>query len=302
MPSRKLPSRIVLEVERAISDLRRGEPVLLETQDKQRWSVMSGEHKPGAKALTQASHPAVQLMKFAGLLPRAIVQKVKAGAGKDLLKVTEKAIRHYPDTLAASLTKVSEAHVPLANAKNTRIIAFRPRFGHEDHLAVVIGDPSKQKAPYVRVHSSCVTGDVFGSLRCDCGDQLHKAIAIMARQKAGVVLYLSQEGRGIGIASKLRAYELQDRGMDTVEANEALGFAADERDFALASSMLKQLHLKHITLITNNPAKIEALEKNGIRVEKRIPLVTKVSAYNRRYLDTKAHKLGHCLSGACDTQ
>jgi GTP cyclohydrolase II len=287
-------------VERAISDLRRGEPVLLQMKSGPHWRVTAGEFKPTAKALSDATHPAVILMKLAGLLPRAILQKTTATQG--LLTVTEKAIRQYPATLATSLIQVSEAHVPLPGAENTRIIAFRPRFGHEEHLAVIIGDPTKQKAPYVRVHSSCVTGDVFGSLRCDCGNQLHKAIAIIAGQKAGVILYLSQEGRGIGIASKLRAYGLQDKGMDTVQANEALGFAADERDFALASAILKQLGLPRITLITNNPAKIAALTQNGIHVEKRIPLVTEVGEHNRRYLSTKEQKMGHHLHDMGDTQ
>ena len=282
----------VLEVERAISDLRRGQPVLLVGLEPVPLSVRSGEHWPDARALTDPQHPAVRLMKLAGLLPRAAVE-THAGGNEGLLTVSAETIAQYPQALAEALIKVSEARVPLKGAENARVIAFRPRFGHEEHLAVVIGEPQNHPAPYVRIHSSCVTGDVFGSLRCDCGGQLHKALEIIAKAGTGAILYLSQEGRSIGIANKLRAYRLQDEGLDTVEANEALGFAADERDFALAGRMLAELGLMRITLLTNNPDKIEAIRAQGIVVEKRLPLVVEANLYNERYLDTKALKLGH---------
>jgi GTP cyclohydrolase II len=282
----------VLEVERAASDLRRGQPVLLTGAGDAPLLVRSGEHSPGAAALTDHTHPAVKLMKLAGLLPQAVIEK--AGEGKEyLLRVSAQAIADYPLVLAATLEKVSEAKVPLMGAVDARVIAFRPRFGHEEHLAVVIGEPGKQAAPYVRIHSSCVTGDVFGSLRCDCGGQLKKAVEMIAASGGGAVIYLSQEGRGIGIANKLRAYALQDKGLDTVQANEALGFAPDERDFALAAGMLTSLGLVRIRLLTNNPVKVEALVAHGIAVEGRVALLIEANPHNAHYLDTKALKLGH---------
>jgi GTP cyclohydrolase II len=282
----------VLEVERAASDLRRGQPVTLVDAENNRLHVRSGEHFPEIPALTDPHHPAVRLLKLAGLLPRAVVESLSAD-NPSMLTVTASAIAEYPAALAESLVQVSEAVVPLTGATDARIIAFRPRFGHEEHLAVIIGDPTKQSAPFVRIHSSCVTGDVFGSLRCDCGGQLKKAVEIIADEGGGAIIYLSQEGRGIGIANKLRAYTLQDKGLDTVEANEALGFAPDERDFAIAARMLAMLGLTRITLLTNNPEKIEAIVVHGIKVVNRVPLVMESNAHNERYLDTKALKMGH---------
>jgi GTP cyclohydrolase II len=285
-------SHAILEVERAISDLRRGQAVLLLGGPEGPVRVRSWEHSPEENAIDDARHPAVRLMKFAGLLPRAVVER-EAGGREGMLSVSAQAIAQYVPALAASLMRVSEAPMPLKGAENARVIAFRPRFGHEEHLAVVVGDPQKQLAPYVRIHSSCVTGDVFGSLRCDCGNQLRKAVDIIAGAGSGAILYLSQEGRGIGIASKLRAYGLQDTGLDTVEANLALGFAPDERDFALAASMLKELGIFRVTLLTNNPDKVKALSTHGIEVLERVPLVIEANSYNERYLDTKALKMGH---------
>jgi GTP cyclohydrolase II len=291
-----LPSRTILEVERAVCDLRRGVPVLLRTEDGL-WQVSAGEYLPRQKATSDAAHPAVQLMKYAGLLPFAVVEK--AASDDSLLTVSAAAIAAYRPALAASLERVSEAQIPLHGAQgheaDARVIAFRPRFGHEEHLAVLIGDVKAQPAPLLRMHSSCITGDVLGSLRCDCGNQLSKALDIIMEQGAGALLYLNQEGRGIGIASKLRAYGLQDTGMDTVEANEHLGYSADERDFGVAAEMLRQLELTTVTLITNNPQKIAALTARGIIVAGREPLITATNVHNARYLGTKATKLGHRL-------
>ncbi len=168
--------------------------------------------------------------------------------------------------------------------------------GHEEHLAVIVGDINSVQAPLVRLHSSCVTGDIFASLRCDCGPQLHMALRAIAQEGVGAVLYLSQEGRGIGIANKLRAYALQDAGMDTVEANLALGFEADERDFAIAAGMLKQLGINAVTLLTNNPLKQEELAKYGITVAARRDVSTRPTQQNKAYLDTKAVKMGHTFN------
>lgn len=286
-------AHIILQVERAASDLRRGQSVLLLSK-KGNFVVTAGEYKEEEKAVTDSSHPAVRLMKLAGLLPRAVITQEKEG-NADLLGVTEDAITEYPAALAASLGKVSEASVPLQTAEKARVIAFRPRFGHQEHLAIVVGNPAKNDAPYVRLHSSCITGDVLGSLRCDCGTQLQKSLEMINRHKDGAIIYLSQEGRGISIANKLRAYELQDQGMDTVEANEKLGFLADERDYAVAAEMLRQLGLTRIVLITNNPAKIKALAAHGIEVVRREPVIAETTAYNTKYLDAKALKMGHHL-------
>jgi len=283
-------AQIILTVERAASDLRRKNIVKLIMQNKQILLIKSGEYFAVGEKLDPFDHPAVKLMKIAGLLPIAVIAEAAEG---DFLSVEEAAINQYPQDLAACLEKVSEAKVPLKNAESARIIAFRPKFGHDEHLAIIIGDPASEPAPWVRVHSSCVTGDVLASLRCDCGNQLQKAIAMMSEKGAGVLLYLSQEGRGIGIANKLRAYCLQDGGLDTLQANEALGFAGDERDFAVAAKMLKQLGIAKISLLTNNPLKITALGDLGIQIVERIPLISEKNIHNENYLLTKAEKMGH---------
>jgi len=253
--------------------------------------VRSGEHHPQLPATNDSTSPAVKLMKIAGLLPQAVIEETIGT--KEFLSVSENAVNTYPASLAAELVKVSEANVPLPEAGNARFISFRPRMGHEEHLAVIVGDINSVQAPLVRLHSSCVTGDIFASLRCDCGPQLHMALRAIAEEGTGAVLYLSQEGRGIGIANKLRAYALQDAGMDTVEANLALGFEADERDFAIAAGMLKQLGINAVTLLTNNPLKQEELAKHGINVASRRDITTRPTQQNKAYLDTKAAKMGH---------
>lgn len=287
-------SHSILQVERAASDLRRGQSVIL-TDGQSRLLVTSGEHVRKKTVVTDNNHPAVKLLKIAGLLPRAIVREISEQSADDLLIIAAEAIHNYPEALAAVLERISEARVPLKYAENSRIVSFRPRFGHQEHLAIIIGEPEKNNEPYVRMHSSCITGDVLGSLRCDCGDQLQKAMEMISVHGHGIILYLNQEGRGITIANKLRAYELQDQGLDTVEANEALGYLPDERDFAIAAEMLKQLKVKKAVLLTNNPAKVKALAEHGIEVVRREPLVTERNPYNNNYLNTKARKLGHQL-------
>lgn len=184
--------------------------------------------------------------------------------------------------------------LPLDIAEETRAIAFEEAHGLT-HLALLVGKPETIAAPLTRLHSSCITGDLLGSLRCDCGDQLHLAIQHMAEEGHGILLYLNQEGRGIGLVNKLRAYALQEKGMDTVEANEALGFKPDERDFQVAVEMLQQLHIAAIRLLTNNPAKMEALERAGIHISARVPLRIAPGKHNSRYLKTKETKLGHMM-------
>lgn len=165
----------------------------------------------------------------------------------------------------------------------------------KEHLALIYGAPDRDKAVQVRLHSECLTGDVFGSKRCDCGEQLEKAMKNIAAEGAGVILYLRQEGRGIGLGNKLKAYALQDKGLDTVQANEALGFRPDERDFGVAGKILRRLGIHRIRLLTNNPEKISALKDMGIIVEERLPVVAEATSYSKSYLETKREKMGHIL-------
>ena len=205
-------------------------------------------------------------------------------------------VHGYAALSASLLVRVSEAAVPLADMKDCRMIAFRAPGTALEHIAIVCGHPETVSAPLVRVHSECFTGDLLGSLRCDCGAQLHGAIQRIAEEGAGVVLYLAQEGSGIGLPNKLRAYALQDAGLDTLDANRALGFGADERDFHVAATMLHQLGLTRIRLLTNNPDKLASLADHGITIEAREPLRFPGNGVNNLYLRTKAKRFGHLLS------
>jgi len=188
--------------------------------------------------------------------------------------------------------KLVEARLPLSHGAFS-VMAFGD--GDEMHPHVVLrSNVSNEGTPLVRVHSECMTGDVFGSTRCDCGDQLNRALASIA-EEGGMLIYLRQEGRGIGLVEKLKAYNLQDQGMDTIEANEALGHPSDGRSFAVAAEILEELHVKSIRLLTNNPAKIEGLEANGIQVEVREPLIIEPLKENARYLAVKKALMGHLL-------
>jgi GTP cyclohydrolase II len=244
---------------------------------------------------------AVELVKLARLLPAAAIVPIAPAAAKRLAASDELLIVDMADAFAyeteaaRSLQIVSEAHVPLADAENTRLVHFRPRDGGVGHIAIVIGEPDPAAPLLVRIHSECFTGDLLGSLRCDCGDQLRGAIAEIAKSGGGAVLYLSQEGRGIGLANKLRAYELQDAGFDTIDANELLGFDADERVYLPAAAMLRQLGFGKVRLLTNNPEKVAALARCGIEVVERVPHAFPANAHNERYLRTKAIRGGHLL-------
>ena len=179
-----------------------------------------------------------------------------------------------------------------------QIVAFFNNHDGKEHIAVVAGNVVDQEAVPVRLHSECLTGDALGSRRCDCGEQLARAMTMMSELGVGVLLYMRQEGRGIGLLNKVRSYQLQDVGYDTVEANLALGFEADERDYGIAAHMLRSLHVRSVRLITNNPKKMEALERHGVRVVGRIPLVVEPNEHNREYLRTKMEKAGHLLGEA----
>jgi len=165
----------------------------------------------------------------------------------------------------------------------------------DHHVALVLGEPEKQPSALVRVHSECLTGDVFHSMRCDCGNQLHRAMELVGAEKHGVILYMRQEGRGIGLANKIHAYALQDKGLDTVEANEELGFAADLRDYGIGAQILSDIGLKNLRLLTNNPRKVVGLEGYGLTITERIPIVCEPGEHNHRYLSTKREKLGHII-------
>jgi GTP cyclohydrolase II len=245
--------------------------------------------------LPQGADVAVALAKLARLLPALLLTPARSPGVAAALTAAD--IRAYQAASAACLTRVSEANVPLEGTPDARMVVFRSSPSGHDHLAIIVGEPSACiPAPLVRVHSECFTGDLLGSLRCDCGPQLREALRRMSAEGSGVLLYLAQEGRGIGLANKLRAYALQDAGYDTVAANIALGFDADERDFAIAASMLRSLGLNRIKLLTNNPAKVASLRMDGVEVVSREELSLGPNGTNDAYLATKAHRLGHLLS------
>jgi len=243
---------------------------------------------------------AVALAKLAALLPAALVLPLAKAEAAWARRRADFARVETADVLSrraamAGLTQVAEARVPLADAENARLIAFRPGDGGTEHLAILIGAPDPGRPALVRLHSECFTGDLLASLRCDCGDQLRGAIAAITEAGGGVLLYLAQEGRGIGLVNKLRAYQLQDAGFDTVDANEQLGFDADERVYLPAAEMLRQLGFTSVRLLTNNPEKMDALERYGIHIVERVPHVFPANGHNERYLRTKATRSGHLL-------
>ncbi len=258
---------------------------------------------PQRMAAGSAAVMAIELAKLGALLPGAVTGLPAADLSdpqvwaqrQSVLLVDREDIVTYGERAAFSLRRVGEAMVPLADAEDARLIAFRPQDGGLEHLAMLIGDPPRHLPVLARVHSQCFTGDLLGSLRCDCGDQLRGAIAEIAKAGSGVVLYLPQEGRGIGLVNKLRAYALQDEGLDTIEANEALGFGDDERIYLAAAAMLQALGFERVRLLTNNPEKVEALRHCGVQVIERVPHVFPSNDHNARYLRTKAVRAGHLL-------
>lgn len=245
---------------------------------------------------------AVELTKLARLLPAALlaplpgspVQSPLAWAdARDLMAVTAANVSEYRFAAARSLTAVANAAVPLAEAEQARIVAFRPDDGGTEHLAIIVGEPDPSEPLLLRLHSECFTGDLLSSLRCDCGEQLRGAIKAMSDAGAGILLYLTQEGRGIGLVNKLRAYTLQDLGADTLDANEQLGFDADERVYLPAAQMLHHLGFHRVRLMTNNPQKVAALSRFGIAVEERVEHSFPSNGHNAFYLATKADRFGH---------
>ena len=240
---------------------------------------------------------AIRLVKSAHLLPAAVLVPVADPAalvaqGLTCINLAEAA----PELDAASvMNEVVAARLPMVASERGRVHIFRPEDGGEEHYAIEIGQPDRSQPVLARLHSACFTGDVLGSLKCDCGPQLRAALAQMGAEGAGVLLYHNQEGRGIGLANKMRAYALQDQGFDTVEANHRLGFEDDERDFRIGAALLRRMGFSAVRLLTNNPRKIAMMEGQGLTVTERVPLKVGETAQNRAYLATKAAKSGHLL-------
>ena len=275
-----------------------------ETEQAGRHAALRYLSRPVASHAPRIAETAIELAKIARLLPAVVLGPLARDPGnnrrawareQDLVFVDAADVRAYEERAARNLQQVAQASVPLEGAENARILAWRPSDGGKEHLAIVVGEIDPTEPVLIRLHSECFTGDLLGSLRCDCGVQLRGAIAEIARQGSGVLLYLAQEGRGIGLVNKLRAYELQDEGFDTIDANEQLGFDADERIYAPAATMLARMGIKRVRLLTNNPQKIAQLERYGIEVAARVAHSFPANGHNENYLRTKAERAGHML-------
>ena len=255
---------------------------------------------------TEAS---VDLARLAGLVPAGVICEILNPDGSmarrpelqvmarehNLTFVTVAQLVAYRLQTERLVHRVAEARIPTEFGEFT-IIGYRNDVDHAEHVALVFGEVAGQPDVLVRMHSKCLTGDVFGSQRCDCGHQLHRAMELVAEAGRGVIVYLDQEGRGIGLLNKLRAYALQDAGADTVQANERLGFAPDLRNYGIGAQILRDLGLSSIRVMTNNPRKLVGLEGYGLQIVERVPLVTDPNRENRGYLQVKRDKLGHLLS------
>jgi len=260
--------------------------------------------------LERAGHTegTVDLARICGMKPAGVICEILREDG-GMARMPE--LRKFADAHGLKMTAVSEivkyryTHEQLVHLEREvsmptdagpfRLKLYNSNVDNKDHLALVCGSPESGKIPLVRMHSECLTGDVFHSMRCDCGAQLHAAMQAVQEHGYGAVVYMRQEGRGIGLAKKIHAYELQEKGMDTVEANEHLGFDADLRDYGIGAQILNDLGMKKVNLLTNNPAKIQGLDKYGIEVNERVPLVLPTHEHNVDYISTKRDKMGHIL-------
>ena len=240
---------------------------------------------------------ALELARLALVLPAAVLVPVtaEAVAGEPLLEVQVEAINAYRAAQAASLTIVGRAPVPLEGAPETEFVVFRGGEGLRDQVAIIVGNPDLATAVPVRLHSACLTGDLFGSLKCDCGDQLRETVQWMAENEGGILLYLDQEGRGNGISNKMRAYKLQSQGWDTYDADEVLGFDLDQRHFDFAATMLKQLGVTRVTALTNNPLKVGAIAAAGLEVAAIQRVLGRPNVHNVRYLTSTRDRAGHFI-------
>jgi GTP cyclohydrolase II len=258
-------------------------------------SDATNDRIPVARPASRAAAAAIQLVKASQGLPAVLAADVVAHAmaSRDsIVSIEADAVAGFANDAIGSLIVASEASVPLSSGTVTRFVVFRDAMGGSP-VAVIVGKPDFNKPVPVRLHSACLTGDVFGSRRCDCGDQLRLALARLEDLGGGVILYLAQEGRGLGLANKMRTYQLQDDGLDTFDANTTLGFDDDERDYGVAARMLRVLECTRIVLLTNNPAKLDGLTKAGIDITGRMPLEAPINADNRRYMVAKAVRSGH---------
>ncbi|MEH6826878.1 GTP cyclohydrolase II [Parasphingorhabdus sp.] len=247
---------------------------------------MKGPFRSETLTNPPAAMAAMELARQAGLLPAFLI----VDDAEDIALAEDAAA--YADSTALAIS--AHARLPVAANAEAHIYGFRSDADATDHIALVVGKRDSS-TPVVRLHSECLTGDVLGSLKCDCGPQLHAALEQMGEASWGVLLYLRQEGRGIGLINKLRAYALQDQGFDTVDANQRLGFAIDARDFSIAARMLQLLNIAKVKLLTNNPEKVEGLEASGVTVEERLPVKIVANPHNEFYLDTKRDRTGHKL-------
>ncbi len=236
---------------------------------------------------------ALQLAGSARLVPALLSVPRGAPAPEQVLEVTAEAVAAHALSAGQRLKRVSQARVPMEGHADCSLVLYRDSTDDAEHVAVLIGNPSPEEAVLVRLHSSCLTGDLLGSLRCDCGEQLRGSVDRIAAAGGGVLLYLAQEGRGIGLANKLRAYALQDAGLDTIDADRHLGFSADERRYQAAAAMLRDLGLTRIRLMTNNPAKLAALRAEGIELVDHMTLHSTINPYTERYLRAKRERGGH---------
>ena len=260
-------------------------------------SDSTSEGVPKAAPAGRAAAAAIQLVKLSHGLPAVLAADLGRHAPTSehaLITVEAGAVKSFFDNAIQSLTLESEAVVPLNSGSSARFIVFRDAMGGNE-VAIIVGKPDFAKPVPVRLHSACLTGDVFGSRRCDCGDQLRLAIARLENLGGGIILYLAQEGRGVGLANKMRTYRLQDDGLDTVDANTTLGFDDDERDYGVAARMLEMLECTRVILLTNNPTKLDRLAEAGIEIAGRMALEAPINADNRRYMAAKVTRAGHRL-------
>ncbi|MCX6005501.1 MAG: GTP cyclohydrolase II [Chloroflexi bacterium] len=286
-------------------------PIISRRLDELQIPPMVQENTSKCGVLVRAGHTEaiVDLARLAGLYPAGVICEILNQDGTiarlPQLELTAQKFGIKIVSIADLITyrrknerlvqKVAEAKFPTVYG-DFIIMAYKSTVDTDEHIALVRGDLTENKPVLVRVHSECVTGDVFGSLRCDCGEQVHKAMKMIDEEGRGVFLYMRQEGRGIGIHNKLKAYELQDQGLDTVEANLALGFEPDLRDYGIGAQILADLGLHEIRLLTNNPRKIIGLESYGLKVKESVRLLTEPTEYNKGYLKTKQDKMGHLLA------
>jgi GTP cyclohydrolase II len=264
--------------------------------DADAWRAALGVAAPQAVCADVLCIAAVRLAKSAQLLPALLAGPAQAGPlpASPVVVGVEQVERHGQPR-EDDLLRISEARVPLREGQDSRLVLFRDRRDASEHVAVIVGQPDPAGVVPVRAHSSCFTGDLLGSLRCDCGEQLQAAVQRLHEAGGGVLLYLAQEGRGIGLANKLRAYQLQDDGLDTVDADRHLGFSADERSYAIAAAMLRQLGYTRIRLLTNSPHKVRELRARGIDVQEMESLLAPPNEHNERYIRTKRERVGHLI-------